>query len=47
MYKVVYKTTESQNHSIPIEWDEAIQFIKAIGREYDVVAVYIEKVDKP
>ena len=47
MYRVVYKTTESQNHSIPIEWNEVVRFIKALQREYDLESVYIEKVDKP
>ena len=45
MYRVVYKTTESQNNSIPIKWDEAVRFIKALQREYDLTSVYIEKVD--
>jgi len=51
MYRVVYEwveeTTEWQNQSIPIEWDEAVRFIKELGREYDLISVYIEKVDKP
>lgn len=47
MYRVVYKTIEmGQNNSIPLEWNAAIKFIKAIGRQYDVVSAFIEKVEK-
>lgn len=47
MYKVVYKSTESQNHSLPMTEKELFKFIKALFQIYEIESFYVEKVDKP
>lgn len=44
MYKVVYKTTESQSHSLPMTEKELLRFIKALFQSYEIVSFYVEKV---
>lgn len=45
MYRVVYKTSQAQSHSLPMTEKELLRFIKALFQSYQIESFYVEKVE--